>query len=56
MLIVLIILVLLCVGGFPAFGYNRSWGYGPSGIIGLILVIVVIYILVGGGGLHLGRF
>lgn len=44
-LILLILLILLLVGVFPAYGYNRTWGYGPSGLIGLVLLIVIILIL-----------
>lgn len=47
--ILLIILVLLIIGAFPHFGYNMDWGYGPSGLLGLILVIVIVVILLRGG-------
>jgi len=46
-LIILIILILLLIGAVPRWGYNRGWGYGPSGILGVILVIVVILLLLG---------
>lgn len=46
-LILLIILILLLVGAFPRWGYNSSWGYGPSGLLGLGLVIVLVLILLG---------
>ncbi len=45
MIIILIILVLLMVGVFPTWGHSRSWGYYPSGGIGLILVILLILFL-----------
>ena len=45
--ILLIVLVLLLVGGLPTWGYSRSFGYGPSGIIGIILVVVLILVLTG---------
>lgn len=46
--ILLIVLVLFLIGAFPrAGGYNESWGYGPSGGIGLILLIVIILMVVG---------
>jgi hypothetical protein len=45
MTILLIILILLLVGAFPAWPYSRNWGYYPSGGLGLILVIVVILLL-----------
>ncbi len=46
-LILLIILILLVVGAVPHWGYSRGWGYGPSGILGVILVVVVILLLLG---------
>lgn len=45
--ILLIILVLLLIGAIPAWPYSRSWGYGPSGGLGLIVVIVVVMVLLG---------
>lgn len=46
-LILLILLVLLLVGAFPAWNYSRSWGYAPSGLLGVILIVVVILLLTG---------
>ena len=46
-LIIVIILILLLVGAVPRWGYSRGWGYGPSGILGLILIIVIILALLG---------
>jgi len=43
--ILLVLLVLLLVGAFPAWPHSRSWGYGPSGILGTILIIVVVIAL-----------
>ena len=43
--ILIIILLLLLIGAFPAWPYSRSWGYYPSGGLGLILLIVVILLL-----------
>jgi hypothetical protein len=43
--ILLILLILLLLGAFPAWPHSRSWGYGPSGGLGLILVIVLILVL-----------
>jgi hypothetical protein len=45
--ILIIILIVLLLGAFPAWGYNRSWGYGPSGLIGLLLVVILILFLLG---------
>lgn len=46
-LILLIILVVILVGALPTWGYSRSWGYGPGGIVGTILIIVLILFLLG---------
>jgi uncharacterized protein DUF3309 len=46
-LILLILLVLLLVGAFPTWNYSRSWGYAPSGLLGVILIVVVILLLTG---------
>jgi uncharacterized protein DUF3309 len=45
--ILLIMLILLLLGAVPAWPYSRSWGYAPSGGLGLILVIVVLLVLLG---------
>jgi hypothetical protein len=45
--IIIIILVLLLVGAFPSWGYSRGWGPFPSGILGVVLVIVIILVLTG---------
>jgi len=37
-----LILILLLVGGAPAWPYSRSWGYGPSGVVGLLLIILLV--------------
>jgi hypothetical protein len=44
-LILLIVLVLLLVGAFPAYPYSRSWGYGPSGVLGLLLVVLLLLLV-----------
>ncbi len=46
-LILLIIIIILLVGAFPTWPHSRSWGYGPSGILGTILIIVLILFLLG---------
>lgn len=45
--IALIILILLLIGAVPTWPYSRSWGYGPSGILGIILIIIIIMLLTG---------
>jgi hypothetical protein len=47
LVILLVILLLLSLGAFPAWPYSRSWGYYPSGGLGLILLILVILLLLG---------
>ncbi len=45
--ILIVILVLALLGALPNWGHSRSWGYFPSGGLGLILVIVVVLVLIG---------
>jgi len=45
--ILLVILILLLIGGLPVFPHSRSWGYGPSGIIGVVLAVLLILLLLG---------
>ena len=45
--ILIILIVLLLVGALPRWGYSSGWGYGPSGIQGLILIVIVILLLMG---------
>ena len=40
--ILIIILILILLGVIPSWGHSRDWGYGPSGIVGLILIILLI--------------
>ena len=45
--ILIVILVLMLLGVFPAWPHSRAWGYGPSGGLGLVLVILLILLLTG---------
>jgi hypothetical protein len=45
--ILLIILILVLVGALPRWGHSRSWGYMPSGGVGLVLVFVIVLLLLG---------
>ncbi len=45
--ILLVIVVLLLVGALPSWPYSRSWGYYPSGGLGLVVVIVLVLLLTG---------
>ncbi len=45
--IILIILILALIGVLPTWGHSRSWGYAPSGIVGVIVVILLVMLLMG---------
>ena len=45
--ILLIVLILLLLGAIPAWPHSRSWGYGPSGGLGLVVIILLILVLTG---------
>ena len=47
MIIILILLLLLMFGGLPAWNYSTNWGYGPSGVLGLILLVLLVLFLMG---------
>ncbi|MBC7966261.1 MAG: DUF3309 domain-containing protein [Fuerstia sp.] len=43
--ILLVILILMLLGAVPAWPHSRSWGYGPSGGLGLVVLIIIILLL-----------
>ncbi len=45
--ILLVLLILLLIGALPSWPYSAGWGYGPSGILGVILIIILILMLTG---------
>jgi Protein of unknown function (DUF3309) len=45
--ILLIVLILMLIGVFPAWPHSSKWGYGPTGGLGLIVVIVIVLLLMG---------
>jgi hypothetical protein len=45
--VLLIVLILLLIGALPTYPYSQTWGYGPSGAVGLVLLILLILMLVG---------
>jgi hypothetical protein len=45
--ILLVILILLLVGALPTWPHSRSWGYAPSGLLGVVLVVLLILLLLG---------
>jgi hypothetical protein len=53
-LLLLIVLILLLVVGLPTWGHSRNWGYGPSGLVGLLLLVFVVLILT--DVVHFARF
>ena len=45
--ILLIVLILLLIGALPSWPHSRSWGYGPTGGLGIVLIIVIVLLLMG---------
>jgi hypothetical protein len=45
--ILLIVLILMLIGAVPAWPHSRSWGYGPSGGLGLVVIVLLILLLSG---------
>ncbi|RST88300.1 DUF3309 domain-containing protein [Aquibium carbonis] len=45
--ILIIILILLLLGAVPAWPHSRGWGYGPSGLLGVVVVVLLILVLMG---------
>jgi hypothetical protein len=45
--ILLIVLILMLIGVFPGWSHSANWGYGPSGGIGLLVIIIVILLITG---------
>jgi hypothetical protein len=44
-LILLIVLVVLLLGGLPAWPYSRNWGYGPTGLVSLLLIVLLVLLI-----------
>lgn len=47
MTIILIVLIILLVVGLPHWPYSSGWGYGPSGLIGVLVIVLLILLLTG---------
>lgn len=45
--ILLIVLILMLIGVIPTWPHSRSWGYAPSGVLGVVVIIIVILLLMG---------
>jgi hypothetical protein len=46
-IILIVVVLLMLLGAFPAWNHSRSWGYGPSGGLGLVLVVLTILMMSG---------
>jgi len=45
--ILLVILILMLIGAIPSWPHSRSWGYGPSGLLSIVLIVIIILLLTG---------
>ena len=45
--ILIILVILFLIGSLPTWGHSRNWGYGPSGILGLVAIVVIVLLLMG---------
>jgi hypothetical protein len=45
--ILLVVLVLMLLGALPTWNHSRSWGYAPSGVFGLLVLVLLILLLTG---------
>jgi hypothetical protein len=45
--LLLIVVILLLIGAIPSWPYSKSWGYGPSGVLGVVVLIVVLLVVMG---------
>jgi hypothetical protein len=45
--ILLIVLILMLIGAIPTWPHSRNWGYAPSGVLGLVLIVIVVLLVLG---------
>jgi hypothetical protein len=45
--VIFILLVLMLIGAVPTWPHSRGWGYGPSGVVGILLVLVLVLLVIG---------
>jgi len=45
--ILIVVLILILIGAVPAWPHSRGWGYGPSGIVGVLILVLVFLLLTG---------
>jgi len=46
-MIILIVLLLMLLGVIPTWSHSRSWGYAPSGLLGVVLIVFIVLLLMG---------
>jgi Protein of unknown function (DUF3309) len=45
--ILIVLLILFLIGALPTWGHSRNWGYGPSGLLGVVVIVVIILLVMG---------
>ena len=45
--LLLIVLILMLIGAIPSWPHSRNWGYGPSGLLGLVVVVILVLLVMG---------
>jgi hypothetical protein len=45
--IIIVLLILFLIGALPTWGHSRNWGYGPSGLLGIVAIILIVLLLMG---------
>jgi len=45
--ILIVVLILMLIGAIPSWSHSKSWGYGPSGGLGLVLLVVIVLLVMG---------
>jgi len=45
--ILIVLLILFLIGALPTWGHSRNWGYGPSGLLGIVAIILIILLVMG---------
>jgi hypothetical protein len=45
--ILLVVVILLLIGAIPSWPHSRDWGYGPSGVLGVVVLVVVLLVVMG---------
>lgn len=45
--ILIIVLIILLIGAVPSWPHSRNWGYGPSGGLGLVVIVLIVLVLMG---------